>query len=134
MTPWSKYDPKKICGEKLANLVKELDPITAYTQEDFFDLYAWWHKIPKDVILAAAALECKKIICLVSRMDSPERAYELMIDVQAEHLKDILKEKYEAEREATRGRQIEKDYEIALLEIQRLKAEIYDLRFEAERG
>ena len=134
MTPWSKYDPKKICGENLANLVKELDPITAYTQEDFFDLYAWWHKIPKDVILAASALECKKIICLVSRMDSPERAYELMIDVQAEHLKDILKEKYEAEREATRVRQIEKDYEIALLEIQRLKAEIYDLRFEAERG
>lgn len=134
MTPWSKHDPKKICASDLAALVKNMDPITAYTQDDFFDFFTWWHKIPEGIIREAAKLENKRIVCVVSHMDSPERAYDLMIDIQSEGVAKLLGEKYELMREVDALKKDSSDYDAARMEIQRLKAEIYDLRFEVERG
>lgn len=134
MAPWSKYDPKKICASDLAALVKNMDPITAYTQEDFFDFFTWWHKIPEATIKVAASLENKRIICMVSHMDSPERAYDLMLDIQSEGLAKLLEENCKLTNEVDELKQDRSDYDAARMEIQRLKAEIYDLRFEAERG
>ena len=138
MAVWDELDPKTISAPGLLYVVERIDPLTAYSTEELSRLWDWWHALPQDTIDIAGKHPDtrRKMFEIVSFMCGDGEAYDWLtssvLNANEAQMAQALKIIADRENELSILRRYQEQYLAAKDTITKLKAEIYDLRWQEE--